>query len=78
MANWRQIHVDEIEDFPLMKAYTAGHWTQAQAEGFARPGEETVTHIHFYAFAISGARSIYHQIKHLIPDTVKTYSIEGM
>jgi hypothetical protein len=61
------------DDWWLTSCISRGHWTGAKWEAFASSEGVPPTHLHYYG-PIEVARQDWHEVKHLVPDTIKTIS----
>ena len=73
MSKYTIVPPEHADDWWLTNCISRGHWTAAAFEAFA-PAENTApTHLHYYG-PIETARNVWHEVKHLVPDTIETIS----
>lgn len=61
------------KNLSLTKRIDTGHWSSAPAELFSRSEGSPPNHIHFQ-MSRADAYTIWHNIKHLVPDSIETVS----
>lgn len=71
-----KISSNEIQEYPLVRCVSLGHWTNPVFELFAKPGDTVPIHAHIYIEKDSQG-STAKRIIERFPETIKTYSLES-